>query len=108
MSGIVLFGAGSPICVDVVETCRRNGQAIEAAIRNVPGPAYVDESVRVIEADAVAPGIAALPFLLPLFEPENRRTALAAATALGFHTPVCLVDRTAIVARDCRLGPAST
>lgn len=105
MNGIVLFGAGSPICVDIVETCRRNGQPIEAAIRNVPGPVYVDESIRVIDASGVAPEIVALPFLLPMFDPGNRRTALAAATALGFHTPACLVDRTAIVASDCRINP---
>lgn len=105
MNGIVLFGAGSPICVDIVETCRRNGQPIEAAVRNVPGPVYVDESIRVIDAADIASEIAALPFLLPLFDPGNRRTALADATALGFQTPACLVDRTAIVASDCRIDP---
>ena len=50
MNGIVLFGAGSPICVDIVETCQRNGYAIVAAIRNVPGDVYVDASIRVLEA----------------------------------------------------------
>jgi sugar O-acyltransferase (sialic acid O-acetyltransferase NeuD family) len=105
MSGLVLFGVGSRICVDIVETCRRNDRSIAAAIRNVSGPVYVDESVRVIDAAAVAPDIAALPFLLPLFGPGSRRTALAAATALGFQMPASLVDRTAIVASDCRIDP---
>jgi hypothetical protein len=103
MSGIVLFGAGSPICADIVETCRRNGEHIAAAIRNVPGAVYVDDSVRVVEAADVTAEIAALPFALPLFDSQNRRTALAAAIALGFRQPARLVDRTAIIGGNCRI-----
>ncbi|HKP25200.1 MAG TPA: hypothetical protein VJV39_15135 [Dongiaceae bacterium] len=104
MNGIVLFGAGSPICADVAETCRRNGHAIVAAIRNVSGAVYVDASVRVIEAADVTPDLALVPFVLPLFGPQNRRIALAAATGLGFRNPAQLVDCTAIVAGDCRIA----
>ena len=103
MSGIVLFGAGSPVCADVAETCRRNGLPIAAAIRNVPGAVYVDGPVPVLDVSEIPPGIAALPFLLPLFSPANRRSALAAATDCGFRDPARLVDCTAIVASDCRL-----
>jgi sugar O-acyltransferase (sialic acid O-acetyltransferase NeuD family) len=101
MNGLVLFGAGSTFCVDVVETCRRNGQGIAAAIRNVPGPVHSGDGVPLIEAADVTPEIAALPFLVPLFSPQNRRIALAAAAELGFHEAAHLVDRTAIVASSC-------
>jgi hypothetical protein len=107
MNGIVLFGAGSPVCADVAESCRRNGEAIAAAIRNVDGPVHLDPSILIIEAGDVTPGIAALPFLLPMFDPRNRRAAFAAAAALGFRTPARLVDRTAIVAGDCRIDPGA-
>ena len=103
MSGLVLFGVGSTFCVDVVETCRRNGQSIAAAIRNVPGPVYSGEGVPLLEAADVTPEVAALPFLLPLFGPQNRRIALAAATEIGFREAAHLVDRTAIVASDSRV-----
>lgn len=101
MSGIVLFGAGSPICADVVESCRRSGLRVAAAIRNVPGTVYVDESTSVLEATAVTADIAALPFLLPLFSPDNRRIALRAATERGFHKAARLVDCTAIMSSRC-------
>lgn len=103
MNGLVLFGAGSPICADVVETCRRNGQPIAAAIRNVPGPVHAGDGVDILDADALPPQISSLSFLLPLFDPNNRRTALAAANDLGFRHPARLVDCTAIVAASSRI-----
>ena len=101
MTGIVLFGAGSPICADVVETCRRNGMQVAAAIRNVSGSVYVDASIPVVEAADVTTEMTALPFVLPMFSPQNRRLALANATELGFHQPMRLVDCTAIVGGHC-------
>jgi len=100
-SGIVLFGVGSPICVDIVETCRRNGQPITAGIKNFDGPTYVGDDVDVVDAAVVTPALTALPFLLPLFDPRNRRAARDAATSLGFREPARLVDRTVIRAGDC-------
>jgi sugar O-acyltransferase (sialic acid O-acetyltransferase NeuD family) len=100
---VVLFGAGSTICADVAESCRRRGRPIAAAIRNVAGPVYAGEGVPVLEADDVTAEIAGLPFLLPLFSPGNRRIAFAAATAHGFRQPARLIDPTAIVASDCAI-----
>jgi acetyltransferase-like isoleucine patch superfamily enzyme len=103
-SGIVLFGIGSTICVDIVETCRRNGQTIAAGIKNFDGPTYFGEGVNVVEAAAVTPELATLPFLLPLFDSGNRRAAREAAAAIGFNRPARLVDRTAILASDCAIA----
>jgi sugar O-acyltransferase (sialic acid O-acetyltransferase NeuD family) len=107
VSPIVLFGAGSPICADVVETCRRNGLRIAAAIRNVPGETYAGPGVAVLEADAIPADISSLPFVLPLFDPRNRRTALAASIELGFREPARLVDCRAIIASDCVVEPGA-
>lgn len=107
MSSVVLFGAGSPICADVVETCRRNGLRIAAAIRNLPGDTYAGPGVTVLESSAVPADIASLPFVLPLFDPRNRRVALAGATELGFREPARLIDCTAIIASDCAFGPGA-
>jgi hypothetical protein len=103
MSGIVLFGIGSPICADVVETCRRNGLEVSVAIKNLPGEAYVDANIRVMDVADIAPAITGLPFLLPMYDPKNRRSALAAAVEVGFHQPAQVLDCTAIVSRDCRI-----
>jgi hypothetical protein len=87
----------------VIETCRRSGQPIAAAVRNVPGPSYAGDDIPILEASDVPPEIVALPFILPLFAPGNRRTALAAAADLGFRRPARLTDVTAIVAGDCAI-----
>jgi hypothetical protein len=102
-SSIVLFGIGSPVCADVVESCRRKGLGIAAAIRNVPGSAYVGKGISILEVAQATPEIAKLPFLLPMYGPKNRRTALADAIELGFHGPTQLLDPTAIVAGDCAI-----
>lgn len=104
MSDIVLFAVGSRICIDVVESCRRNGQSIAAAVRNLPGDVYMGADILLLEAADVPAEIAVLPFLLPLFDPKNRRTALASAQAHGLRTPAQLVDRSSVVADTCRIG----
>jgi hypothetical protein len=102
---VVLFGAGSAICADVAASCRRNGQPVAAAIRNVPGPVYAGDDIPVFDAAELPAEIVALPFLLPLFDPKNRRAAFADATRRGFRDPARLVDRTAIIAPDCAVEP---
>jgi hypothetical protein len=89
----------------VAESCRRNGLQIAAAIRNVPGEAYVGPGTSTLEVDAITADVAALPFILPLFSPRNRHIALAAATQLGFRDAARLVDCTSIVAGDCVIEP---
>ncbi len=104
MNGLVLFGAGSTFCVEVVETCRRNGRQIAAAIRNVPGSVHSGEGVPLLDAADMTPEVALLPYLVPLFRPENRRRAATTAADLGFHEAARLVDCTAIIASDCRVA----
>jgi UDP-3-O-[3-hydroxymyristoyl] glucosamine N-acyltransferase len=116
MNSVVLFGAGSPVAVDVEESCARAGWTIVAAIRNVDGPIHVSEAVPVI----AAPRRLAHPALLPLFSPANRRAAWRDAVARGAPAFPALVDPTAILPRriaieegvyinaGCVLGGATT
>ncbi len=103
MTGIVLFAVGSPIAVDMIESCRRLGRPVVAAIRNMPGDVFVDAAIPLLDADDVTAEIANLSFAIPLFNPGNRRAALADATARGLRTPAHLTDRTAIVAASTRV-----
>lgn len=107
MSAVVLFAIGSPIAVDTVETCRRLGLRIAAAIRNRPGEAFVGQSVPVVDIDGIPPGAIDLPLAIPLFAPANRRIALAEAQALGFRNPAILVDPTATLAAGASVAPGS-
>jgi len=40
MLSVVLFGAGSPIIVDVEQSCARRGWSIAARVKNLAGPVY--------------------------------------------------------------------
>jgi hypothetical protein len=48
MRRIVLYGVGSPLVIDAEEACGRAGVEIVAGVRNVDGPVYVIDAVRVI------------------------------------------------------------
>ncbi|MDR3531491.1 MAG: DapH/DapD/GlmU-related protein [Rhodopila sp.] len=117
MTSVTLFGVGSPVVVDIEESCRRAGWSIQMGIRNVPATAHVSGSVPVqsLTDDLTLPG----PVLLPLFSPANRRFAWRQATSLrAVHFPA-LLDPTAIlpgyldvgegvyVNAGCTLGAAS-
>jgi len=101
---IVIFGVGSPLAIDLEESCARLGIAVAAGVRNVPGPAYVSERVAVIAAEALDAALLAHPVALPLFTPANRRAALADARSRGFREAATIVDPTAVVAGSTRIG----
>ncbi len=101
---IVIFGIGSPLAIDVEESCARLGIEIAAAVRNVPGASYVSDRLSVIEADAMDSALAALPFILPMFTPRHRQTALADARGRGFMHAATVLDPTSVVAASTRIG----
>lgn len=102
MRGVVLFGAGSPVVVDVEESCARRGWPILAALRNVAVPDRTsgDVPVRPLAPDEVI----ADPVLLPLFTPDNRRLAWTQAMAHGAREFPTLIDPTAILPRRLSIG----
>lgn len=104
---IVLFGVGSPIAIDVEDSCARLGLEIAAGIRNVPGQSYVSDRCRVISVEEIDDDIRALPFLLPMFAPPNRRSANADALRRGFSRAATVIDPTSIVPASTRVGPGT-
>jgi sugar O-acyltransferase (sialic acid O-acetyltransferase NeuD family) len=104
---LVLFGIGSPFVVECVETCRRLGQPIAAAVRNYDGPVYFDDHSRIVERDAVDAALAAFPCLCPLFTPANRAHAAREARSLGFRFARSVIDPHAVIAATTLIGDGS-
>ena len=104
MSGIVLYGTGSPVIVDVEESLHRAGLTLAAGIRNRPGACHLSEPARGLAPDAAGPGLRALPFLVPLFTPAQRHAAATEAAAAGFTRPFTLIDPSVPAPRSLETG----
>jgi sugar O-acyltransferase (sialic acid O-acetyltransferase NeuD family) len=104
MPDLVLFAAGSALIVDHIESARRAGLTVRAAVRNFDGPVYA-EGVPVVDAAAIPEDLRTVPFLVPLFTPGHRKSAADEAMRLGFPDPATLVDPTAIVPAHLDIGP---
>ncbi|MEM1316476.1 MAG: DapH/DapD/GlmU-related protein, partial [Pseudomonadota bacterium] len=101
---VVLYGAGSPLIVDVEESCAAAGLRILAIIRNVEGPVHALRSDLVVPEEEADPALLTRPVLLPMFGPASRRAALAALSRrLGGRAP-----RGAVLADPHARIPAST
>jgi len=104
---ILLFGIGSPVVVDVEESLQRAGLEVAAGIQNRPVPSHLLGNAPIVNADTIAAELLKMPFLVPLFSPSNRRTAVEEAEKSGLKTPFTLIDPTAIVPRSMSLGAGS-
>jgi sugar O-acyltransferase (sialic acid O-acetyltransferase NeuD family) len=100
---VVLFGIGSPIIAEYVETCNRLGYTVAAAVRNRPGPVYFRDERVVADAGDFAP-VSTWSCFCPLFTPRNRFVAVAEATQVGWRFAGALIDPTAVVASSCAIG----
>jgi acetyltransferase-like isoleucine patch superfamily enzyme len=105
MRGIVIFGVGSSLVVDLEEGLHRAEIPIAAAVANVPGEAHLLDQAPLIGRDEMTPEIAALPYLVPLFTPLNRHRAVHDAVRLGFATPSSFTDPTVAVPRSVAVEP---
>ena len=101
---LVLYGIGSPLVVDVEESCARRGVAIVGAVKNVDGPVHVIAATPIHSADAVPESLLSVPFIVPIFTPGRRRFAVDDAKRRGFDRSVALIDPTAIIARSTEVG----
>jgi sugar O-acyltransferase (sialic acid O-acetyltransferase NeuD family) len=106
-AGFVLFGVGSPVLVDVVESCRRAGRIIAAGIANRAGPQFLPDGMTPTSVGDISPDMKAFDCLCPMFKPANRFVAVSEAQSLGFRFGRYLVDPTAIIASDFRSGAGS-
>jgi len=95
LASVTLFGVGSPIIVDIEESCRRAGWPIAMGVQNVPPPIHASDAVPI---RVVTPGLRLDgAVLLPLFSPTNRRFAWQQAVSLGATAFPPLVDPTTIL-----------
>lgn len=104
---IVVYGIGSPIIPDVAETCLRLALPVAAWVRNIEGPIFAPEGSHVVAADDLPAALLRHDFLVPLFTPGHRRTAVEEAQRRGFRNPATVVDPTAVVASSATLGSGS-
>jgi hypothetical protein len=104
--GVVIYGVGSPIVVDVEESLFRTATPIRGAIRNRAGECFLTDRSLIVEGD-VGDELLAIPFLVPLFTPGNRQQAAREAAARGFLQPWCLVDPTSAVPHAMRRSPGT-
>lgn len=107
MRPIVLFGIGSGIVVEVIESCRRAGQPIAAYIQNRDVPHFLPTGLAATGSSSVDSGLRSCACICPLFTPANRLAAATEAEQLGFAFDTCLIDPTAITASDLRVGGGS-
>ncbi len=105
MAGIVIYGVGSPVVVDLEESLALAGLPVAAAVRNVPGEVRLLDPGPVVDVADVPPALKVLPFLIPLFTPAHRQQAAREALALGFTQPFSLVDPTVARPRSLKHGP---
>ena len=101
---LVLYGVSSPYAAEAVETVARLGWELAGCVRNLPGAPVPAELPGVIEVDDLPPGLAVLPFNVPLITPGYRRSAIADARSRGFGAMASLFDPTAVVARSSAFG----
>jgi sugar O-acyltransferase (sialic acid O-acetyltransferase NeuD family) len=104
MRGVVLFAVGSPLAIDAEESCARAGIPVAAAVRNMDGPVYVSDSVRVVSPEELDDRLRGCEVVVALFTPANRKAACEDALKMGFPRAATLIDPTAAVARSARLG----
>lgn len=107
MTGILLFGTGSPILVDVEESLHRAGIPIVAGVRNRPGECHLGEGVRALDVADLDETLRALAFVVPLFTPAHRQAGAREAGAAGLVTPFTLVDPTVATPRRIDIGPGT-
>jgi sugar O-acyltransferase (sialic acid O-acetyltransferase NeuD family) len=103
---LVLYAVSSGNASELLETVRRLGGEVVAAIRNVPDlpvPAEI-ETFLDVDVDALDPSLLELEFAVPQTTPSLRREASADARRRGFTRAATLLDPTASVASTARLG----
>lgn len=107
MRGVILFGVGSPIVVDVEESLYRANLPLVAGIANHPGPVHLPEGARILAPEDIADEERDLPILVPLFTPGYRYAAALDAARHGLNRPMTLIDPSVAAPRRLAMGPGS-
>ena len=104
---IIIYGVGSPILVDVAETCARLRLPILAWVRNVEGKSFAPPDATVLRPADLTGEHARHAYLAPLFTPRHRYYARADARRHGLTHAATVIDPTAVVASSSTLGDGS-
>lgn len=104
--GVVIFGVGSTLVVDLEESLHRARFAIAAGIRNRPEN-HLSSEVRVLLPEDLTSELLELPFMVPLFTPGHRQVAAQEAARLGLRHPFSLIDASVSAPRRLVLGAGS-
>ena len=105
MKGVVIYGTGSPIIIDIEESLCRAGVAVCAGVQNRPGKSFLSDQTLIVPHDAVPDDLKRSPFIVPLFAPGNRQEAAREAEELGFKQPFSLIDASVAAPRALRFEP---
>src|SRR4051812_33924003 len=101
---IVVYGIGSPIVLDVAETCWRLRLPVAAWVRNVEGEAFAPADGNVVAAGDLSDALLQHEFLVALFTPGHRRSAVDEARGRGLQNAATVIDPTAVIASSATLG----
>lgn len=104
---IIIYGVGSPILVDVAETCARLRLPVIAWVRNIEGESFAPPDATVLRPDGLTAEFARHAFLVPLFTPRHRHFAQADARRHGLLRAATIIDPAAVVASSSTLGTGS-
>lgn len=104
---IVIYAIGSPIVADVAETCRRLRLNVAAWVRNIEGESFAPPDANLTEAEHLSSDLLQHEFIVPLFTPRYRHSAVTEARERGFSRPATLIDPTSAIASSTTLGPGS-
>lgn len=104
MLSVFIFSAGSPIIVDVEESCARCSIDIIAIIKNTDDVVFALDTAKVRAIDEVPATVFQNAVLVPLFTPGHRKHAKEQVSALGANRFETLIDPTAILPRSLTVG----
>lgn len=100
----ILYGVGSPFVENVIEAMRRLDWTIVGGVENVESDYRPAELSPIVSAEAIPAEWLRLPAVLPLVTPGHRWTLERDAVAHGFATFASVIDPTAHVASNARIG----
>jgi sugar O-acyltransferase (sialic acid O-acetyltransferase NeuD family) len=104
---IIIYSVGSPILVDVAESCTRLRLPVLAWVRNIEGESFAPPDATVLRPADLTEELARHAFLVPLFTPRHRYFAQAEARRHGLARAATVIDPTAVVASSSILGDGS-
>jgi sugar O-acyltransferase (sialic acid O-acetyltransferase NeuD family) len=103
----VLYAVGTLEASELVESARRLGWELVAAVSNIPEVPVPSDVEPLVAVDDLPSNLLSLPFAVPQTGPDQRREAIADARRRGFVNAATMIDPTSMVASNAVVGDAS-